>query len=183
MGCNKSVRPHLTGQGPCVLEAQRDPGAPLDSSVTAILGAHTEKFDDILNAVQSIKSILEPKIDALHIDVGHLREEHKKLKDRVTTTEGTISELCPSLANATKHIKDLQKEVLHLCQRLEDQEATMERERAHAEVELRVGSPVSSSVESVEQQDKTPRGLDEEQLRVALSGGPKVTPQTAEDVL
>ncbi|KAJ1131772.1 hypothetical protein NDU88_010105 [Pleurodeles waltl] len=59
----------------------------------------------------------------------------------------------------------------------------MERERVLTEVELRVGSPASSSMESVEQQDKTPLGLDEEQLRAALGGGPKVTPQTAEDVL
>ncbi|KAJ1207929.1 hypothetical protein NDU88_003319 [Pleurodeles waltl] len=68
-------------RGSRMLEAQRDPGAPPDPSVPATSAAHTQKFDNILNAVRSIKSTLEPKINALHIDVGHLCEEHKKLND------------------------------------------------------------------------------------------------------
>ncbi|KAJ1127742.1 hypothetical protein NDU88_006135 [Pleurodeles waltl] len=121
MGRTKSDRPGVVGPGPCMLAMQSEPGALPDLSVTAILVVHTQKFKDILNAAQSINSTLEPKIDALRIDVGHLREEHKKLKDRVATTESTVSELRLSLATAPKHIKDLQKEVLHLHQRLEDQ--------------------------------------------------------------
>ncbi|KAJ1161607.1 hypothetical protein NDU88_002091 [Pleurodeles waltl] len=58
---------------------------PQDLSVSAILAAHTQRFDNILRAVQSVKSTLEPKIDALCIDMGHLHEEHKKLKQRVTS--------------------------------------------------------------------------------------------------
>ncbi|KAJ1178120.1 hypothetical protein NDU88_003367 [Pleurodeles waltl] len=76
----KSDTPGMAGLGPRMSATQRERGRP-DLSVTAILAAHTHKFEDILNAVQSIKSTLEPKIDALCIDVGHLREEHKKLKD------------------------------------------------------------------------------------------------------
>ncbi|KAJ1201096.1 hypothetical protein NDU88_004911 [Pleurodeles waltl] len=92
-----------------VTTASREPGVSPDALVATILAAHTQKFDDILNAVQSIKSTLEPKIDVLRIDMGHLRENHKKLKDLVATTESTVSELRPSLADATMHIKDLQK--------------------------------------------------------------------------
>ncbi|KAJ1141427.1 hypothetical protein NDU88_007760 [Pleurodeles waltl] len=194
-------------------------------------GAYTE-VDVILNAVQSIKSTLEPKIDALRIDMDHLREDLKKLKERVATTESTVSELRPSLADATMHIKDLQKEALHLQQRLEDQEgrsrhnnirveawawlegrgitaeaprlpprsmrhktkgsppdgarrscaappkeqATTERERARAEVELRAGSPMLS-VGSVEAKDKDYLVLDVEQIQVILGGGLLVTLQ------
>ncbi|KAJ1211299.1 hypothetical protein NDU88_006660 [Pleurodeles waltl] len=47
-------------------------------------------------------------IDALCIDVGHLREEHKK--DCVASTEGSVAELRSPLTNATQQIKDLQKE-------------------------------------------------------------------------
>ncbi|KAJ1096935.1 hypothetical protein NDU88_002065 [Pleurodeles waltl] len=127
MGRTKSDRPGMAGLGLRMTVAQREPGASPYTLVATILAAHAQKFEDILNAVQSIKSTLEPKIDALHIDVGHLREEHNKLKDRTVTTESTVSELCPLLANPTKHIKDLQKEVLHLHQRLEDKERRSSR--------------------------------------------------------
>ncbi|KAJ1189688.1 hypothetical protein NDU88_006430 [Pleurodeles waltl] len=61
---------------------------------------------------EDIKSTLEPKIDALRIDIGHLREDRKKLKDRVETTEKTESEMHLKVADATTHINDLQKEQL-----------------------------------------------------------------------
>ncbi|KAJ1163532.1 hypothetical protein NDU88_003990 [Pleurodeles waltl] len=123
MGHNK-FSPRLVGRDPRV---QGGLGIPPDSSVTAILGAHTQKFEDILTAVQKHKVHFGTKIDALHINVGHLREEHKKLKERVTSAEGTISVLFPSLESATKHIKDLQKAVLYLRQWLEDQEGKSRR--------------------------------------------------------
>ncbi|KAJ1185322.1 hypothetical protein NDU88_002116 [Pleurodeles waltl] len=79
-------------------------------------------FDDILHAVQSVKSTLDPKIDALCIGMGHLREEDKRLKERVASAEGEVAELRPPLAAATQHVTDLQREVLRLHQWLEDQE-------------------------------------------------------------
>ncbi|KAJ1185575.1 hypothetical protein NDU88_002367 [Pleurodeles waltl] len=78
------------GPAPRAQQTQSHSGAPQDLSVSDILAAHTQKFDDILRAVQSIKSTLEPKIDALCIDMGHLREEHKKLKERVTSMEESV---------------------------------------------------------------------------------------------
>ncbi|KAJ1195666.1 hypothetical protein NDU88_004934 [Pleurodeles waltl] len=49
-----------------------------DYSLAITLVEHTQKCKDILNAVLDIKTTLEPKIDALRIDIGHLREDHKK---------------------------------------------------------------------------------------------------------
>ncbi|KAJ1100991.1 hypothetical protein NDU88_006066 [Pleurodeles waltl] len=51
------------------------------------------------------------------------------------------------------------------------EQATKERERTCAEVELRAGSP-TPSVGSVEQQDKDPPVLDVEQIQVILGRGP-----------
>ncbi|KAJ1127336.1 hypothetical protein NDU88_005739 [Pleurodeles waltl] len=45
-----------------------------DASLAATLAEHSQRFNDI-------KDTLEPKIEALCIDMGHLREDHKKLKD------------------------------------------------------------------------------------------------------
>ncbi|KAJ1201084.1 hypothetical protein NDU88_004900 [Pleurodeles waltl] len=73
-------------------------GGDPDASLATILAEHTQKFNDILNAVQDIKCTLEPKNNALRIDIGHLRKYHKKLKDCVESTENTVSEMCPTVA-------------------------------------------------------------------------------------
>ncbi|KAJ1171484.1 hypothetical protein NDU88_003345 [Pleurodeles waltl] len=123
MGCNKSDKHNSDGPAPRTQQAQSNSGAPQDLSMSAILAAHTQKFDKILRAVQSVKSTLEPKIDTLCIDMGHLRKEHKKLKERVTSMEGEVAEMGSPFATTTQHIRDLQREVsLRLHQRIEDQE-------------------------------------------------------------
>ncbi|KAJ1113366.1 hypothetical protein NDU88_001612 [Pleurodeles waltl] len=161
----------MAGPAPRMSAAQNESGAPQDLSVSAIIADHTQKFDNILNAVQSIKSTLEPKIDALFIDVGQLREEHKKLKDRVVTTEVAVSGLRPPPTNATQHIKELQKErgprggtpggIRRTRAAPTAKQASMEREQEHTEVELRVDSP-ASSVRSEERHDKDSPELDVE---------------------
>ncbi|KAJ1138201.1 hypothetical protein NDU88_004592 [Pleurodeles waltl] len=116
MGRTKSDRPGMSGPGVHKRTAPKEPGVSPDALVATILATLHKKFNDILNAVQNIKSTLEPKIDALRIDIGHLREDHKKLKDHVATTEKTVSELRLTMVDATRHLKDLQKDVLHLRQ-------------------------------------------------------------------
>ncbi|KAJ1139208.1 hypothetical protein NDU88_005583 [Pleurodeles waltl] len=111
MGRNRPYRPGTDSLAPRTQQTQSNTGAPQDLSVQAILAAHTKKFDDILRAVQSIKSTLEPKIDALCIDMGHLRKEHKKLKERVTSMEGEVTEMRPPIATTTQHVRDLQREL------------------------------------------------------------------------
>ncbi|KAJ1129293.1 hypothetical protein NDU88_007664 [Pleurodeles waltl] len=61
------------------------------------------------------------------------------------------------------------------CAAPSNEQATKERERVRAEVELRAGS-TTPSTGSVEQQDKDPPVLDVEQIQVILGGGPMVTP-------
>ncbi|KAJ1161883.1 hypothetical protein NDU88_002363 [Pleurodeles waltl] len=60
--------------------------------------------------------------------------------------------------------------------------SSMERDRACAEVEQRVGAPASSA-RSVDQQDVVSLDLEVEQFRAIFGEGPTVTPQTAEDLL
>ncbi|KAJ1200825.1 hypothetical protein NDU88_004646 [Pleurodeles waltl] len=70
------------------MELGEQGGSP-DASLATTPAEHTQKFNDILNTVLDIKSTLESKINSLRIDIGHLREDHKKLKDRVETTENS----------------------------------------------------------------------------------------------
>ncbi|KAJ1139033.1 hypothetical protein NDU88_005410 [Pleurodeles waltl] len=62
------------------------------------------------------------------------------------------------------------------------EQASMERARACAEVERRVGSR-ASSVRSVDHLDVVSPDLEMKQVRVILGEGLMVTPQSAEDLL
>ncbi|KAJ1185073.1 hypothetical protein NDU88_001868 [Pleurodeles waltl] len=92
---------------------------PPPAFLVATLAEHSQRFNEILSAVLEIKTTLEPKIDALRIDMGHMREDHKKVKEQV---EATGSTLRPTVEDAISHIRALQKEVTQLQQRVEDQE-------------------------------------------------------------
>ncbi|KAJ1140858.1 hypothetical protein NDU88_007196 [Pleurodeles waltl] len=191
MGGNKSEKLGADGPEPCAQPVQSGSGVPQDLPVSAILVAHTQKFDDILHAVQSIKSTVEPKIDTLCIEMGHLREEHKKLKERVASAEGGLG-----MVGGQRHGFGLAAEAFALGEVWSTEgpqgrhpahvggpraeQASMERDRACVEVERRVGSPASSA-RSVDQQDVVSPDLEVEQ--VILGEGPTVTPQTAEDLL
>ncbi|KAJ1175065.1 hypothetical protein NDU88_000356 [Pleurodeles waltl] len=56
-------------------ENMRSPPEPL----VVTLAEHSQRFDEILNTVLDIKATLEPKTDALRIDMGHMREDHKNV--------------------------------------------------------------------------------------------------------
>ncbi|KAJ1081915.1 hypothetical protein NDU88_002087 [Pleurodeles waltl] len=120
MGRNRTEKPGATGLGTCKLVEPGERRNSTDTSLAATLAEHSQRFNDILSAVLDIKATLEPKVDALRIDMVHLREDHKKLKDRLEATENTVSDMPPSMTDATSQIRALQKEALHL--RVEDQE-------------------------------------------------------------
>ncbi|KAJ1118383.1 hypothetical protein NDU88_006574 [Pleurodeles waltl] len=195
LGCTKIDKPRAAGTGAQEVVALGEQRNSPDTLLVATLAEHTQKFHDIMNAVLDIKTTLEPKIDALRVDMGHLREYHKKLKGRVEATENTVSDMRPSVVDAASHISDLQKEETQLRQR-ENQDVSRQqpravpsreqaaKERAHVveEMEPRARSP-PPPVMSGEQLDADVPDLDDEQMRAILGGGLLVTPQTAEDEL
>ncbi|KAJ1115818.1 hypothetical protein NDU88_004040 [Pleurodeles waltl] len=78
------------------------------------LAKHSQRFDEILHMVLDIKTTLGPKIDALQMDMGHMRKDHKKLKERVEATESTMASIRPTTSEATTHIKAFQRDVAQL---------------------------------------------------------------------
>ncbi|KAJ1101343.1 hypothetical protein NDU88_006412 [Pleurodeles waltl] len=86
----------------------------LPEPLAVTLAEHSQRSDEILNVVLDIKTTLEPKIAALQIDMGCMREDHKKLKERVEAMESTVASLRPTISDATTHIRALQREVAQL---------------------------------------------------------------------
>ncbi|KAJ1127335.1 hypothetical protein NDU88_005738 [Pleurodeles waltl] len=54
---------------------------PLDETLGNMLTAQSRRSDEILIALVDIKTTLEPKIETLQIEMGLMREDHKKLKE------------------------------------------------------------------------------------------------------
>ncbi|KAJ1118307.1 hypothetical protein NDU88_006502 [Pleurodeles waltl] len=54
------------------------------------IASQSRRLCEILTEVMDIKTTLRPMVDTLQIDMSILREDHKKLKDRVTNTESTL---------------------------------------------------------------------------------------------
>ncbi|KAJ1163227.1 hypothetical protein NDU88_003690 [Pleurodeles waltl] len=73
----RTDKPGATGSETLELVAPGEHRNSPDASLVVPLAEHSQRFNDILSAVLDIKTTLEPKIDTLRIDMGHLREDHK----------------------------------------------------------------------------------------------------------
>ncbi|KAJ1096781.1 hypothetical protein NDU88_001912 [Pleurodeles waltl] len=91
------------------------------------MAMHSRRFDGILAAVLDIKNSLEPKIDALQIDVGLMRGDHKKIKERVEIIKSTVASNRPTVKDTEPQIQTLEPEVEELRKRIEDLEGRCRR--------------------------------------------------------
>ena len=105
------------------IQASLEPGQGLDT----ILATHSKQFESILQAIQDTKTSLESKIDAITLDVGLLRADHKKLVTRVATVETELSDLHPATKDLQHTVKRLASEVQGLQRRAEDAEGRSRR--------------------------------------------------------
>ena len=108
---------------PPMKPASSDPVQGLET----ILAAHSKQFECILQAIQDTKSSLESKIDAITLDVGLLRADHRKLVSRVASVETNLSELQPTTRDLQHTVKRLATEVHVLQRRAEDAEGRSRR--------------------------------------------------------
>ncbi|KAJ1179269.1 hypothetical protein NDU88_004503 [Pleurodeles waltl] len=95
---------------------------PAGRSLENMLATHSCRFDEILLGVLDIKTSLEPKIDTLRIDMVLLREDHKKLKECIESTDSTLASFRPMVSDTSAHIKALEDEVDYLRKCADDQE-------------------------------------------------------------
>ncbi|KAJ1148386.1 hypothetical protein NDU88_001223 [Pleurodeles waltl] len=143
------------------------PSSPVDCTAKK-----TGRFDKILAAVLDIKNTLRPKIDALQIDVGLMKDDHEKLKDRVEIVESTVASLRPIVKAADSQMKAFQAELEQLRKHVDDQEGcsrrtNIERAQLVAEVENRAETPPPAPSDELDPTASLP----------LLGGGPKVTTQ------
>ncbi|KAJ1170869.1 hypothetical protein NDU88_002740 [Pleurodeles waltl] len=91
---------------------------------TEVLTQHTEV---ILAAIQESKMAFENQIATLAGEVGLLREDHNKLKDRVKTTEEMMSEMTPQVKALMHKLTLMNNEMRTLAIKVEDAESRSQR--------------------------------------------------------
>ena len=110
---------------------QAERGNPDDNevlrSLESKLDTHTKQFEKILAAIRDTKCALEAKIDTVALDVGLLREDHKKLADRVSEIEFTHSTVRPSVQQLQKEVKNITVDIETLQRRAEEAEGHSRR--------------------------------------------------------
>ncbi|KAJ1178088.1 hypothetical protein NDU88_003336 [Pleurodeles waltl] len=87
---------------------------------TEALTQHTEV---ILAAIQESKTALENQIATLAGEVGLLRDDHNKLKDRVKATEEMMNEATPQVKTLTQTMARMDADQKTLAMKVEDAES------------------------------------------------------------
>ncbi|KAJ1181258.1 hypothetical protein NDU88_006466 [Pleurodeles waltl] len=75
-----------------------------------------------MEAIQALKSNIEPNINAVTLDVNLLRADLRKVTDKVSTAESQINRLQAVTKRLEKQIQDLTKKQAEVAAKLEDQE-------------------------------------------------------------
>ena len=102
-------------------------GAPTTADDMVTLPPPEDKLDKILAAIESSRISMETKISSIAHDVNILREDHRKLTDRVKQTEQSITTLRPQVTDSTTQTNDLLDRVRFLEGRAEDAEGRARR--------------------------------------------------------
>ncbi|KAJ1154163.1 hypothetical protein NDU88_006917 [Pleurodeles waltl] len=98
-----------------------DPAPPREAADT-VGDTESPSLGDIMQAITSSRESLEHKIDTLALDLGLLREDQRRLAERVAMTEKTVSEIRPQMKLTVDRVAALEKQVGTLVACAEDAE-------------------------------------------------------------
>ncbi|KAJ1207874.1 hypothetical protein NDU88_003264 [Pleurodeles waltl] len=84
-----------------------------ESNVSALPGsqARDPTLQDILQAITASCEVLGGKIDALATDLTILRDDHRRLGEKVAMAEKQIEEILPSVSKAANAICKMEKQI------------------------------------------------------------------------
>ena len=95
---------------------------PTDTGTAQSLRTEGPSLADILQAITTSREVLETKIDTLATDMGLLRDNHRRLAERVTTNEREMSEVSPMLTSMRSRMEEMEGKVKSLEIRAEEAE-------------------------------------------------------------
>ncbi|KAJ1164682.1 hypothetical protein NDU88_005116 [Pleurodeles waltl] len=99
------------GQPPALHHRGTPPQSTIAKANTECPSALEEKLDAVLLAIDNTRASLESKIDMVSSGLGLLHTDHRKLADRVTLVEQTVTTLPPRMDNLDTALKELTADV------------------------------------------------------------------------
>ena len=118
---------------------------------------------DLMIAIQSIKSTLETKMDAMAIDLTLLRTDLGKTRDKANEVEKQVQEVTKEAVSSKQRIARLEQVTFTMAKKLEDLEGRSRRNnlRITGVPEKEEGRDVEAFVEKLINQGLQPRNLSE----------------------
>ena len=140
----------------CTGDAQDESGAQSATQTEPTL-------NDLMIAIQSIKSTLETKMDAMAIDLNLLRTDLGKTRDKANEVEKQVQEVTKEAVSSKQRIARLEQVTFTMAKKLEDLEGRSRRSniRITGVPEKEEGRDVEEFVESLIKQGLQPRNLSE----------------------
>ncbi|KAJ1200905.1 hypothetical protein NDU88_004726 [Pleurodeles waltl] len=98
------------------------PSADATGSPSALLGESEHSLGELMAFIRDLKGTLEPKHDAVIVEVSLLRADLKKLSDKVTTVESNVAVLRFTNKQLEEQVQYLTKQIEMVTGKVEDQE-------------------------------------------------------------
>ncbi|KAJ1129925.1 hypothetical protein NDU88_008285 [Pleurodeles waltl] len=71
-------------------------------------------LNDVMQAITASRTALEEKIDSLASDFSVLRDDHRRLAERVTSAKKQLKELGPEIQGTSKRLRQMEKRIKDL---------------------------------------------------------------------
>ncbi|KAJ1149328.1 hypothetical protein NDU88_002138 [Pleurodeles waltl] len=95
---------------------------PEDPMLTIPSGGKMDKLDVILQEIKDSRQAIEKKLASITIELSILKDDQKKLSDRMKQTESNVAEILPTHKENKNAIEHLQQQAEALQERVKDAE-------------------------------------------------------------
>ncbi|KAJ1217069.1 hypothetical protein NDU88_004664 [Pleurodeles waltl] len=161
-------------------EAQADPPDPRNDASRE--GRDDPTLQDVLQAIMASCVALEGKIDALASDLTVLRDDHRHLAEKVSTTDKQLKELLPENPEHERR-RGAKSNTTRIVNSPSPVEMQTERRKAMEAAASLSGSDRGSQVQTAADVEPSDSDHESETSRVSDGSGPAITPGTSDCII
>ncbi|KAJ1188529.1 hypothetical protein NDU88_005290 [Pleurodeles waltl] len=181
-------RRDIEQKGGSPAEAQAVPPEPRNDASGE--GRADPTLQDVLQAITASRVALEGKIDALATDLTVLRDDHRRLAEKVSTTDRQLKELLPEEGNGPPaqgpehgRRRGAKRNTARIVNSPSPVEMQTERRKAMEAAASLSGSDRGSQVQTAADCEPSDSDHESETSQVSDRSGPAITPGTSDCII